>query len=300
MRWEDTTRGGYAEMWFSWNPDSRRDAVDDMFRNGQPPTNSVCVEASWKDNPWFPKVLEIERQDCLNIEPDQYAHVWDGDYVGIRKGAYFAKQMAIAKKEGRIGHVSADPYLPVRVYCDIGGTGKKSDAFAIWITQFVAREIRVVDYYEAVGQEFKDHIAWLRENGYGSGNAEVRLPHDGATHDKVHRVSYETAFKSAGYRVKVIPNQGTGAAAERIREVRKLFPMMFFDRVKCAAGLESLSNYHEKWDEIRDVGLGPNHNWASHGADSFGLMAIDYKPPTPGGLRKPRVNSSMKGRRLHA
>jgi len=294
MRWEDVDRGGEAEMWFSWNPDSKRDAVDAMFRDGPPPTNSICVNANWQDNPWFPGVLETERLDCLNLEPDQYEHVWDGGYVGIRKGAYFAKQLSIAKNEGRIGRVTADPYLPVGVYCDIGGTGKKSDAFSIWIVQFVAREIRVLDYYEAVGQEFKDHLAWLRDSGYGDAN--IWLPHDGATHDKVHRVSYESAFRDAGYSVRVVPNQGTGAATERIREARKLFPMMYFDKRKCAAGIEALSNYAEKWDDVRNIGLGPNHNWASHGADSFGLMAIAYTPPRPHGFQKPKVNTLAKRR----
>jgi len=299
MRWEDVDRGGYAEMWFSWNPDSKRDAVDKMFRGGKPPTNSVCVKSNWQDNPWFPSVLETERLDCLEIEPEQYDHVWDGGYVGIRKGAYFAKQLIRAKNEKRLNlNVAADPYLPVKVICDIGGTGKKSDAFVMWVEQWVSREIRVLNYYEAVGQEFKDHLGWLRLEGYEPGDAEIILPHDGATKDRVNRVSYESAFKSAGYRVKVIPNQGTGAAAERVRELRKLLPMMWFDK-KCSAGVEALSNYHEKWDDIRNVGLGPNHNWASHGADAKGLAAIAYQPPRPHGATRPKVNTraGMRGRR---
>ncbi len=297
MRWEDIQRGGYAEMWFSWNPDNKRDSVDKMFRGGKPPTDSVCVKANYINNPWFPTILEQERIDCLNIEPEQYEHIWNGGYVGIRKGAYFARQLAIAKKEGRFCRVAADPYLPVVAYCDIGGTGKKSDAFAMWIVQFVAREIRVLNYYEAVGQEFKDHLGWLKDEEYGPEDASVCLPHDGATHDKVHRVSYETAFRDAGYRVKVVPNQGTGAATERIREVRKLFPKMWFDKRKCEVGTEALSNYHEKWDDIRNTGLGPNHNWASHGADAFGLMCIAYEPPRPyGSIIKPKVIRAMKGK----
>ena len=160
--------------------------------------------------------------------------------------------------------------------------------------QFVAREIRVLDYYESVGQEFKDHLAWLRDNGYESAN--IWLPHDGAAHDKVYRVSYESAFRDAGFRVKVVPNQGTGAATERIREVRKLFPMMYFDKKRCEVGLEALSNYAEKWDEIRNVGMGPNHNWASHGADSFGMMCLAYQPPRPQGWTKPKVKRAMAGK----
>jgi phage terminase large subunit len=28
------------------------------------------------------------------------------------------------------------------------------------------------------------------------------------------------------------------------------------------------------------VGLGPEHDWSSHGSDSFGLMAISYEEPS--------------------
>ena len=37
---------------------------------------------------------------------------------------------------------------------------------------------------------------------------------------------------------------------------------------------------NERKDENRDVGLGPSHDWSSHGADSFGLMAIHYEEPS--------------------
>lgn len=299
MRWEDVDLGGYAEMWFSWNPASKRDAVDAMFRDGEAPTNSVCVNANWQDNPWFPNVLEIERQDCLKLEPDQYPHVWDGDYVGIRKGAYYAKQLTIAEYEKRLCRVQPDPHQTIRVFVDIGGTGAKSDAFSMWVAQFVGREIRVLNYYEAQGQEVSDHLGWLRANNYGPDSARIWLPHDGGTHDRVYRVSYESAFKSAGYYVKVVPNQGTGAAAKRIEEGRRLFSRMWFDRDKCEGGLEALRHYHEKIDEVRNIGLGPDHDWASHGADSFGLMCIAYEEPRAHGFTKPKVNTSMRGKRAY-
>ena len=52
-------------------------------------------------------------------------------------GAYFAKQIALAKTENRIGVLAADPLMTTRAYWDIGGTGAKSDACAIWIVQFI-------------------------------------------------------------------------------------------------------------------------------------------------------------------
>ena len=51
--------------------------------------------------------------------------------------------------------------------------------------------------------------------------------------------------------------------------------------------------YHEKKDEERGVGLGPEHDWSSHGADAFGLMCVAYKPPT--GTTMPAVKYSNKG-----
>jgi phage terminase large subunit len=38
--------------------------------------------------------------------------------------------------------------------------------------------------------------------------------------------------------------------------------------------------YHERKDETRDVGLGPDHDWSSQCADAFGLMAIHYEEPS--------------------
>ena len=46
------------------------------------------------------------------------------------------------------------------------------------------------------------------------------------------------------------------------------------------AGRVALGFYHERRDDIRNVGLGPEHDWSSHCADAFGLMAIGYESPT--------------------
>src|SRR5262249_3053684 len=52
--------------------------------------------------------------------------------------------------QGRMGQVAIDPILPVKAFMDIGGAGHSSDAMAIWICQFVSREIRLLDYIEGV------------------------------------------------------------------------------------------------------------------------------------------------------
>ena len=274
-----TIRAEDSELWFSWNPRRKTDPVDVLLRQGQTPTDSVVVNANWAHNPWFPDVLEQERQDCLNISPEEYDHVWDGGYATVMEGAYFAKHIAQAKTDGRIDTVPHDPLMTYRVFVDIGGTGAKADAFTMWVAQFVGLQIRVLNYYEVQGQPLDSHLNWLRMNGYTPDKAQIWLPHDGKTNDRVYDVSYESALTQAGYTVEVIPNQGKGAAMARVEEVRRLFPSIWIDKNKCAGGIDALGWYHEKKDEVRNIGLGPEHDWASHGADAFGLMCVAYQPP---------------------
>ncbi|HEY6025515.1 MAG TPA: phage terminase large subunit [Pseudolabrys sp.] len=274
-----TLRSSGSELWFSWNPRRKTDPVDVMLRGSEKPTGAVVVNANWRDNPWFTPELEQERQDCLRMQPEQYEHIWEGGYAVIVDGAYYAKSLALAKSEGRIGKVAADPLMTIRLFCDIGGTGAKADAFAMWAAQFIGKEVRVIDYYEAVGQPLAAHVNWLRGQGYTPDKAQIWLPHDGDTQDRVYDASYASALRQVGYRVSVVPNQGKGAAKQRTEAGRRLFPSIWFDAQKCAAGLEALGWYHEKKDEIRGIGLGPDHDWSSHGADAFGLLCQAYEDP---------------------
>ena len=115
------------------------------------------------------------------------------------------------------------------------------------------------------------------------------LPHDGAHHDRVYDASYEGALRAAGFEVQVVRNQGKGAAALRIEAARRRFPSVWFNEDTTRAGLDALGWYHEKRDEARNIGLGPDHDWSSHGADAFGLMCVAYEEPRTGGERKRRV-----------
>jgi phage terminase large subunit len=274
-----TIRADGSELWFSWNPRRKTDPVDVMLRGETLPTGATVVKANWSDNPWFPPVLEQERQDCLRDTPDQYDHIWDGGYVSIIDGAYFARELAQARAEGRIGKVSADPLMTIRLFADIGGTGARADSFVFWAAQFIGREIRVLDYYEAVGQPIGTHLNWLRGRGYTPERSQIWLPHDGSSQDAVFDVSYESAFKAAGYAVTVVPNQGKGAAKIRIEACRRLFPSIWFNELPTEPGRDALGWYHEKKDDVRSIGLGPEHDWASHGSDSFGLMCCCYEAP---------------------
>jgi phage terminase large subunit len=272
-----TIRAERSELWASWNPRRRSDAIDDLFRRREP-QGAVIVKANWRDNPWFPDVLEAERQLDLTLYPDRYDHIWEGDYVAAFEGAYFASMLSDAKTKGRIGRVTADPLLPLRAFIDIGGSGALADAFTIWVVQWVGQEIRVLDYYESVGQVLAFHVNWLRSRGYQ--DAIVHLPHDGVNENNITGKRYEDHLRDAGFKVEPpVKNQGRGAAMMRIEALRRLGPQIWWNEDTTEPGRDAIGFYHERKDETRNVGLGPEHDWSSHAADALGLMAICYEEP---------------------
>jgi len=280
MKAVPTVREEGAEIWGTWNPERKKSATHKRFRENAP-SDAKIVQMNWRDNPWFEKTrLARTRLDDLENRPDQYQHVWEGDFVTAVEGAYYAPFLTKAKNDKRIARVSFDPIMRVRVYVDIGGTGAKADAFAMWPAQFIGREIRTRDYYEAQGQPLATHIQWLHSKGYKPDVADIYLPHDGATNEKIIDASFESAFRAAGYSVTVIPNQGKGAAKMRVEAGRRVFSSIWFDEETTQDGRDALGWYHEKKsDDDREALLGPEHDWSSHGADAFGLMCVSYEDP---------------------
>ena len=265
-----TMRKPGSRMIWTWNPEFEHDPIDRLFRGpAGPPPNSYVRQVSYLDNPWFrTSPLQAEMEHDFKTNPDMAEHVWDGGYVKAVEGAYYAKELTAARKDGRIGFVERDPIAQVYAFWDIG----VRDATAIWIVQIIGREIRILDYYEAVGQPLAAHLEWLRFNNYG--RALCVLPHDGNQSNEITAQRFQDHVRAGGFDVVTVPNQGKGAALQRIEASRRLFTRCWFNEDTTRGGLKALAAYHEKRDEQRNIGLGPDHDWASHGADAFGLMGV--------------------------
>jgi phage terminase large subunit len=283
-----TLRKPGSELWFSWNPRRKTDAVDVLLRGPSPPTGSTVIRANWSENPWFPDELKQERLDDKRDRPDQYDHIWEGDYAKVTEGAYYAASLTEARKENRIGFVARDPNMAIRTFWDLG----RRDHTAIWVAQWVGQKITLLDYIEGSGQPPSYYFEELRQRGYRG--CMVYLPHDGSRVGPENHSgkSYEDQAREAGFDVEVIRNQGPSAAMLRIDAGRRLFPRMWFNEATTADGLEVLGAYHERRDDKREIGLGPEHDWASHGADAFGLLAVAYE--------EPRVKREAARRPVHA
>ena len=255
-----------------------RNAFYDVYQNAVQSPDWFDLKLKASETGLIPDVELAALKDDMSA--NEYNRELECDFDAAIEGAYFADGMSQARTDGRIGRVSADPLLVKRAYCDIGGPGAKADAFAMWICQFVGREVRVLDYYEAQGQPLAEHVQWLRSRGHDK--AEIFLPHDGLTESGPNVGSFESAFKAAGFSATTLRGEGSGASGAktvRIEAVRRLLPSIWFNEDTTQGGRDALMAYHEKRDEKRGIGLGPEHDWASHGADAFGLLCVAYEEP---------------------
>lgn len=71
-----TIRKPGSELWWTYNPEQDADFIHGLAEMGDPDT--LVVTINWRDNPWFPAELDKERLKLRAINPDLYAHVWEG------------------------------------------------------------------------------------------------------------------------------------------------------------------------------------------------------------------------------
>jgi phage terminase large subunit len=90
-----TIRKPGSEIWASWNPESADDPIDQLLRGPDRITDAVVVEANWRDNPWFPDVLNDERLRDQNRDQDEYEHVWNGHYLTISDAIIFRNRVSV-------------------------------------------------------------------------------------------------------------------------------------------------------------------------------------------------------------
>jgi phage terminase large subunit len=110
-----TVREDGSEIWVTWNPERKNSATHKRFRK-DPPTDSKIIELNWRDNPWFPKTLNKTRLDDLEKRPDQYEHVWGGEFVTVVEGAYFAASLSESKARTGSATYRLIPLMTLRAF----------------------------------------------------------------------------------------------------------------------------------------------------------------------------------------
>lgn len=269
MKLIPTVREDGSEIWVSYNPESKHSATHVRFRENTP-NDCKIVQINWRDNPWFPKVLNNERLEDEVKRPDTYSHVWEGDFLVYTEGAYYTAEMREALSQGRIGIVPYDRSLQVVTAWDLG----VGDSTAIWFAQFHGTEVRLIDYYEANGVGLDHYVHVLQQRGYIYD--QHILPHDVRVRELGSGKSrYETLQNLGLHNLTIAPQLQVD---DGIQAVRSMLNRCWFDEDKCEQGVEALRQYRREYDDVHKVWKGrPLHDWTSHCADAMRYLAVGYR-----------------------
>ena len=145
-----TIRKPGSEIWVAFNPREETDPTYKRFVLRKPPDARV-VQMNWNDNPWFPEVLEKERQYALSLineaaDDDEraqaqsdYDHVWEGHTQRNSQAAILRRRVVVEYFE---------PPEGVRFHfgADWGFANDPTALVRFWITDTDGRQELWVDF----------------------------------------------------------------------------------------------------------------------------------------------------------
>ena len=187
-------------------------------------------------------------------------------------GAYYAKEIAQARADKRIGFIPIDPILDVHTFWDLG----IHDYMTIWLVQSIGKEIRLIAYYQNNNEGMAHYIQWLDtfKAQYNINFGMHYAPHDIEVRELMSGKSRQDTAREMGIIFQVIPKIGI---AEGIEATRRLFPRIWIDENRCEHGLNCVTSYHRHYDEKNDVFLDqPVHDWSSHAADGLRGLGVSW------------------------
>jgi phage terminase large subunit len=233
---------------------------------------------------WFSAMLKASETDILpkeelddarqDMTPEQYEQEFECSFEAAILGSYYGKEVAEAERAGRITAVQYEEQLPVHTVWDLG----KGANMAIWMFQVVGSEIRVIDHHEGSHDDaIPDCVKVLNDRPYKWGDDWV--PHDAKVKDiGTGRTRIET-LKQLKRKPRLVPDHNV---MDGINAGRLSMKKCWFDRDKCADGLEALRQYRADFDEkLKTFKDTPRHDWASHSADAFRYLAMAYREIAP-------------------
>jgi phage terminase large subunit len=260
-----TIRKPNSEIWVSFNPNID---TDDTYKRFvvEPPENAKVVKVNYTDNPWFPDVLEDERQHSLKTNPD-YANIWEGDCKAAVDGAIYSNEIREAQEEGHITNVPYDPMLKVHVVMDLGW----NDSMAVILCQKGVSDLRIIGYIEDDHRTLDSYSAQLKNLPYNWG--QMFLPHDGQSKDFKHGISAEDIMRKLGWDTRIVPKQDIESG---IKLARMNFHRIYFDK-SANRLVECLKNYRRSINSATNEPGAPLHDEYSHGADAFRYLCTSIE-----------------------
>jgi len=256
-----------------------------------------AVEVAQRSPDWFFLRLRASDSGILpetelhalraQLTQDQYDQEYECSFDAAILGAYYGVEMREALDAGRIRSVPHDPALPTYTAWDIGWR----DDTAIWWWQVAGGEIHVIDHHASSGSTIAELAEIVAGRPYRYG--KHYLPHDARAKTLAsggRSVVEQLAALLGGIGMfQIVPDLGV---QDGIQAVRLMLPRVWFDDEKCREGIEALRQYQREYDEDkRAFRAAPRHDWTSHSADAFRMMAIAWR-------EEPRVEPPRSDRPL--
>jgi phage terminase large subunit len=260
-----TIRKPGSEIWVNFNPQLDTDETYQRFVVRTPP-DTALISMSYRDNPWFPEVLEKERQYLQSADPKAYQNIWEGKCRTSVDGAIYAEEIREAIEGKRIRPVPYDPMLKVHTVWDLGF----NDRMSIIFVQRLLNQLMVIDFLEDSHKKYDWYVSEIRNKRYNLGKAFV--PHD-AAHDSPLPIDVPAVvLRKLGLDVApVLPREGLEIG---IKRTRMAFNRIFFDEVKAAPLVEHLRRYRRAIPTSTNEARSPLHDEHSHAADALRYMIL--------------------------
>lgn len=254
-----TIRKPESEIWMTLNPDLDSDETWMRFI-AHPSDDTWTCEINWRDNPWFPAVLDQERVKSQHRDPESYANIWEGKPRRVAEGAIYRHEIESLYADKRVRDVPYDPELAVHTVWDLGW----NDSMTIIFVQRGPMDVRIIDYIEDSNRTLDWYVEQIGKRQYRFGTDYI--PHDGRARNFQTGKSTEEILTSMGRTIHVLPQAGL---EEGIKAARLLFPRCYFDQAKAARLVECLKRYRRDVNQRTNEPGGPLHDEYSHGADGF-------------------------------
>ena len=214
---------------------------------------------------WFCELLTVDDTHALSAgalaeAQDEYCALYgeDAGRAAYRQeyfcdwaagvlGAFYAREMADVRREGRIDDIEALPDQYVHRAWDLGTRNDTS----IWWFQVVGAQVFVLDHLaqSGVGVEwFADEIS-KRERKYGWLHGTDFVPHDAKVKEWGSGRTRVETMQTIGLKPLLVP---MASVQDGIQAVRRTLPLCVF-HPRCEegdfSGISALEQYRREWDD---------------------------------------------------
>ena len=205
------------------------------------------------------------------LTEDQYLQEMETSFEASILGSFYGTELREAEEQGRITNIAVDPNVPVHSAWDLG----YRDDTSVWWYQVIRGEIHVVDFYSVSGANIQELAQVITDRGYRYG--KHYLPHDAKAKTLASggKSIIEQLAQHLGLgTLSIVPDL---SVQDGIQAVRQMLPRVWFDN-RCYEGIEALKQYQREYDEDKKAfRQTPRHDWTSHPADAFRMMAISWR-----------------------